>query len=67
LLPYILFEKYIYILALEMDSPGNLHCANCIDTLLLLRRRCCWRPPLSIDISFRRGAQQQTRLTPLLR
>ena len=50
-----------------MDSPGNLHCANCIDTLLLLRRRCCWRPPLSIDISFRRGAQQQTRLTPLLR
>jgi len=23
LLPYILFEKYIYILALEMASPGN--------------------------------------------
>jgi len=31
--PYILFEKYIYILALEMASPGNQHCANCIGTL----------------------------------
>jgi len=30
LLPYILFEKYIYILALEMASPGNQHCASCI-------------------------------------
>ena len=25
--------KYIYILALEMASPGNQHCANCIGTL----------------------------------
>jgi len=33
LLPYILFQKYIYILALEMASPGNQHCANCIGTL----------------------------------
>ena len=33
LLAYILFEKYIYILALEMASPGNQQCANCIDTL----------------------------------
>ena len=33
LLPYILFEKCIYIFALEMASPGNQHCANCIDTL----------------------------------
>ena len=33
LLPYILCEKYIYILALEMTSPGNRHCANCIGTL----------------------------------
>jgi len=24
---YILFGKYIYILALEMASPGNRHCA----------------------------------------
>jgi len=29
---YILFEKYINILALEMASPGNRHCANCIGT-----------------------------------
>jgi len=33
LLPYILFEKYINILALQMTSPGNRHCANCIGTL----------------------------------
>jgi len=29
----ILFEKHIYISALEMSSPGNRHCANCIGTL----------------------------------
>jgi len=34
LLQYILFEKCIYILALEMASPGNQHCTNCIGTLL---------------------------------
>jgi len=33
LLPYILFEKYIRILALELASPGNQHRADCIDTL----------------------------------
>jgi len=33
LLPYILFEKYIHILALEMASSGNRHCANYIGTL----------------------------------
>jgi len=33
LLPYILFEKCIYILALEMASPGNQYCASCIGTL----------------------------------
>ena len=33
LLPYILFDRYIYILALEMASPGNQHCDNCIGTL----------------------------------
>jgi len=27
------FEKYIDILALEMASPGNQHCANCIGAL----------------------------------
>jgi len=31
----------------------------------VLRRRCCWTP-LSIDISCPHGAQQQTRLAPLL-
>ena len=33
LLPYILFEKYIYILVLETARPGNQHCPNCIGTL----------------------------------
>jgi len=28
LLPYILFEKYSDILALQMISQGNQHCAN---------------------------------------
>jgi len=28
-----LFEKYINILELEMASPGNRHCANCIGAL----------------------------------
>jgi len=30
LFPYILFEKYINILALKMASQGNRHRANCI-------------------------------------
>ena len=53
LLPYILFEKYSYILALKMASPGNQHCVSCIGTLLFpiaewlacwtgLRRRRAW-------------------------
>jgi len=29
-------KKYIYILALEMASPGNQHCASCIGTLSFL-------------------------------
>jgi len=33
ILPYILFEKHVNFLALEMVSPGNQHCANCIGTL----------------------------------
>ena len=33
LLPYILFEKYSNILALEMARPGKQHCAGCIGTL----------------------------------
>jgi len=31
-----LFEKCIYILALEMASSENQHCANCIGTLSFL-------------------------------
>ena len=38
LLPCVLFERYINILALEMASPGNRHCANCIGTLSFLRQ-----------------------------
>ena len=33
LLLHNLFKKYIYILALEMPSPGNQHCASCIGSL----------------------------------
>jgi len=33
LLPHILFQKCIFIIALEMASPGNRHCAICIGTL----------------------------------
>jgi len=33
LLPRILFEKHINILAVEMATPGNQHCASCIGTL----------------------------------
>jgi len=34
----ILFEKYIYILALEVASQENQHCASCIGTLSLPTR-----------------------------
>ena len=30
---YTVFEKYIYIIALEMASPGNQHCDSRIGTL----------------------------------
>jgi len=50
ILPHILFEKYINILALVMTSPGNQHCAYCIGTLsfpigtrMLLRFLCNYR------------------------
>jgi len=36
----ILFEKkYMYISALEMASPRNQHCANCIGTLSFIITR----------------------------
>jgi len=30
---YFSLKKYIYIVALEMASPGNRHSANCIGAL----------------------------------
>jgi len=33
LLPYFLFEKCVYILALEKAGPGNRHCVSCIGTI----------------------------------
>jgi len=39
LLPRILSEKYIYILALVMASPGNRHYANCIGALSFPMKR----------------------------
>jgi len=30
---FFVFEKYIYILALEMASAGNRHCARCVSAL----------------------------------
>jgi len=36
-------EKYIYILSLEMASPGNQHCASCIGTLSF---------PIAVFIAF---------------
>ena len=35
LLPYVLFEGYVQILALEMASPGNQHCADFNGTVLV--------------------------------
>jgi len=42
LLRYILFQKHIHILALEMASPGNRHCANCIGTRSYTVHRLGW-------------------------
>jgi len=51
LLPYILFEKYVNILALQVASPENRHCANCIGTLSY---------PMSVVISHYRRTQRMT-------
>jgi len=48
LLPYIFFEKYISIFALEMASQGNWHCANCIGTLSFLLDIILCRPFLAM-------------------
>jgi len=36
LLPYVLFEKHIYILALEMASLGNQHCVGTLSFHIVL-------------------------------
>ena len=59
LLSYILFEKCINILALEMTSPENQHCANCIGTLSfpigrILLMQCCGLKGSPYSITERR-------------
>ena len=49
LLLYILFEKYIYILALEMASPGNQHCVDCIGTLACVVRATVGCPSVCLS------------------
>jgi len=41
--PYtcVLFEKYIYIVALEMVNPWNQHCANILSFPIEMRFRLC--------------------------
>jgi len=44
---YFLSEKYIYILALKMASPGNRHFANCSGILsfpMVRRKKSCGWP-----------------------
>ena len=53
LLPRILFEKYLNILALRMTWPGNRHCANCVGTLSFPRGICKARTNLRQRQSFR--------------
>jgi len=57
LFPYILFEKYIYLLALETANPENHYCANCIGTLSF---------PMFIFCSFTsvQASQDFRRLSP---
>jgi len=43
MLPHVLFEKYIIILALEMASPGNRYCASCIGTLSFSIRKLLFK------------------------
>jgi len=62
LFPYILYENCIYLLAIEMASPGNQHCANCFGALsipvILLtcctekQRRFIKRDPASEPVDF---------------
>jgi len=49
-----IIRKYTYILALEMASPRNQHCANCIGTLSF---------PISRSCVFNVAMQQSKRLS----
>jgi len=62
LLQYILFEKYINILALEMASPGNRHCVNCIGTLsfpVAVSKLCVKSMPLRSTVAADFGQEVQ--------
>jgi len=54
LLLYILLDKYINILALEMASPGNQQCSNCIGALSSVSAQyyCSHRAVLSVEWSY---------------
>jgi len=58
LLPYILFEKYIYNLASLAASPGNRHCANCIGTLSF---------PISCRVSGTKACASDSALLTIVR
>jgi len=47
-----MFEKYIYLLALEMVSPENQHCARCIGTLLIACSKYATACPILRSASF---------------
>jgi len=60
---HILFAKYIYMLAFEMPSPRNQHCANSVGTLsfpmVLCRLRS--RHPLHDGLVWSRRPPWSTR------
>ena len=71
-------RHWLQMSRLDMNNLENTHClvfvtycaapANLIWATPIWRRRCFWAPrySLQIDIFCQRGAQQQTRRTPLL-
>ena len=73
MLPCILFEKYIYISALEMASPGNRHCAVIVSAHFRFRRltdrtdrRLCWVITAdSLARQFDTGSCADNYITPV--
>jgi len=67
---YFIWKKYINISALEMASPENWHCANCIGTLLFpIDSRFSRTNPVnfcSVSIMQISMSQQQRRVILLL-